>query len=209
MKEVLDKVRLEYRDDYERFINKMERETDEVRLWVLVVMERRDVWLFQLLSCISSLMSARQEKTAAADHYYGLLQLERTRNYQGRISGLQADLDNILARIKARDGDLDRVSAHYRGQLIMVDEDVESLKQKLKSLLQQFALFAQSSLQGVNEVEIYSKLLDFEYDRLSTERKEVRNIISDNILYNSLSVQSLSERDHFLQQGSGWLSPGL
>ena len=154
-------------------------------------------------------MSARQEKTAAADHYYGLLQLERTRNYQGRISGLQADLDNILARIKARDGDLDRVSAHYRGQLIMVDEDVESLKQKLKSLLQQFALFAQSSLQGVNEVEIYSKLLDFEYDRLSTERKEVRNIISDNILYISLSVQSLSERDHFLQQGSGWLSPGL
>ena len=206
---MLDKVRLEYRDDYERFINKMERETDEVRLWVLVVMERRDVWLFQLLSCISSLMSARQEKTAAADHYYGLLQLERTRNYQGRISGLQADLDNILARIKARDGDLDRVSAHYRGQLIMVDEDVESLKQKLKSLLQQFALFAQSSLQGVNEVEIYSKLLDFEYDRLSTERKEVRNIISDNILYISLSVQSLSERDHFLQQGSGWLSPGL
>ena len=209
MKEVLDKVRLEYRDDYERFINKMERETDEVRVWVLVVMERRDVWLFQLLSCISSLMSARQEKTAAADHYYGLLQLERTRNYQGRISGLQADLDNILARIKARDGDLDRVSAHYRGQLIMVDEDVESLKQKLKSLLQQFALFAQSSLQGVNEVEIYSKLLDFEYDRLSTERKEVRNIISDNILYISLSVQSLSERDHFLQQGSGWLSSGL
>ena len=206
---MLDKVRLEYRDDYERFINKMERETDEVRLWVLVVMERRDVWLFQLLSCISSLMSARQEKTAAADHYYGLLQLERTRNYQGRISGLQADLDNILARIKARDGDLDRVSAHYRGQLIMVDEDVESLKQKLKSLLQQFALFAQSSLQGVNEVEIYSKLLDFEYDRLSTERKEVRNIISDNILYISLSVQSLSERDHFLQQGSGWLSSRL
>ena len=38
MKEVLDKVRLEYRDDYERFINKMEKETDEVRVWVLVVM---------------------------------------------------------------------------------------------------------------------------------------------------------------------------
>ena len=32
MKEVLDKVRLEYRDDYERFITKMERETDEVRV---------------------------------------------------------------------------------------------------------------------------------------------------------------------------------
>ena len=31
MKEVLDKVRLEYRDDYEKFIHKMERETDEVR----------------------------------------------------------------------------------------------------------------------------------------------------------------------------------
>ena len=36
MKEVLDKVRLEYRDDYERFINKMERETDEVRVLVVV-----------------------------------------------------------------------------------------------------------------------------------------------------------------------------
>ena len=38
MKEVLDKVRLEYRDDYERFINKMERETDEVRMVVVMMM---------------------------------------------------------------------------------------------------------------------------------------------------------------------------
>ena len=38
MKEVLDKVRLEYRDDYEIFINKMERETDEVRMVVMRVM---------------------------------------------------------------------------------------------------------------------------------------------------------------------------
>ena len=37
MKEVLDKVRLEYRDDYERFITKMERETDEVRVLVVLV----------------------------------------------------------------------------------------------------------------------------------------------------------------------------
>ena len=35
MKEVLDKVRLEYRDDYEKFINKMERETDEVSVVVV------------------------------------------------------------------------------------------------------------------------------------------------------------------------------
>ena len=139
------------------------------------------------MSCISSLMTARLEKTAAADHYSGLLELERMRNYQGRISGLQADLDNILARIKARDGDLDRVSAHYRRELIMVDEDLEKLKQKLKSLLDQFALFAKSSLEGTNEVEIYSKLLDFEYDRLSSERQEVKTRLStvrllDNLL---------------------------
>ena len=37
MKEVLDKVRLEYRDDYEKFINKMERETDEVSVVVVLV----------------------------------------------------------------------------------------------------------------------------------------------------------------------------
>ena len=37
MKEVLDKVRLEYRDDYEKFINKMERETDEVSVVVVEV----------------------------------------------------------------------------------------------------------------------------------------------------------------------------
>ena len=55
----------------------------------------------------------------------------------------------------------------------MVDEDLEKLKQKLKSLLHQFALFAKCSLQGTNEVEIYSKLLDFEYDRLSSDRLEV------------------------------------
>ena len=155
--------------------------------------------MFQLLSCISSLMSARLERTAAADHYSGLLELERTRNYQGRISALQTDLDSILARIKARDGDLDRVSAHYRRELIMVEEDVEKLKQKLKSLLEQFALFAKSSLQGTNEVEIYSKLLDFEYDRLSSDRLEV-NTTNTFILtsLSSLSVQSLSERDRLL-----------
>ena len=49
-------------------------------------------------------------------------------------------------------------------------------------LLQQFALFARSSLEGTNEVEIYSKLLDFEYDRLSTERQEVKTKLSDNLL---------------------------
>lgn len=38
MKEVLDKVRLEYRDEYEMFINKMERETDEVRMVMVVIM---------------------------------------------------------------------------------------------------------------------------------------------------------------------------
>ena len=81
-------------------------------------------------------MSARMEKTAAAEHHSGLLELERTRNYQGRISGLQADLDTILARIKARDGDLDRVSAHYRQELIMVDEDLEKLKQSRIARLQ-------------------------------------------------------------------------
>ena len=37
MKEVLDKVRLEYRDDYEKFINKMERETDEVSVVVVLL----------------------------------------------------------------------------------------------------------------------------------------------------------------------------
>ena len=39
MKEVLDKVRLEYRDDYEKFITKMERETDEVRAVVMVAVQ--------------------------------------------------------------------------------------------------------------------------------------------------------------------------
>ena len=129
------------------------------------------------------------EKNAAADHYFGLLELERLRNYPARISGLQADLDNVLARIKARDGDLDRVSAHYRRELIMVDEDVEELKVKLRSLLQQFALFARSSLEGTNEVEIYSKLLDFEYDRLSSERVEVNTIIL-YFIYISLSLST-------------------
>lgn len=157
-------------------------------------------------------MTARMEKTAAADHYSGLLELEKMRNYQGRISVLQGDLDSILARIKARDGDLDRVSAHYRRELIMVDEDLEKLKQKLKSLLHQFALFAKCSLEGTNEVEIYSKLLDFEYDRLSSDRLEVNTshsfIFTTSPLF-PLSVQSLSERDHLLHEGSGGFSSGL
>ena len=115
------------------------------------------------------------------------------RNYQGRISGLQADLDNILAKIKARDGDLDKVSAHYRRELIMVDEDLEKLKQKLKSLLHQFAQFAKCSLEGTNEVEIYSKLLDFEYERLSSDRVEVNTILTTSY-YHISSLPSLSTK---------------
>ena len=45
MKEVLDKVRLEYRDEYEIFINKMERETDEVRIVMVELVVIMVVWM--------------------------------------------------------------------------------------------------------------------------------------------------------------------
>ena len=155
MKEILDKVRLEYRDDYEKFINKMERETDE------------------LLSCISSLMSARMEKTAAGVHYSSLLELERMRNYQARISGLQADTQNIMDKIRERDNDLDKLSHHYRRERVLVDEELEKLKLKLEKLLQQFTMFARCRLQGSSELEIYNQLLEFEAARVTEEKHEV------------------------------------
>ena len=171
MKEVLDKVRLEYRDDYERFIKKMERETDEVRNDLLK--NNILISILKLLSCISSLMSARMEKTAAGFHYSSLLELERMRNYQARISGLQADTQNIMDKIRERDNDLDKLSHHYRRERVLVDEELEKLKLKLEKLLQQFTMFARCRLQGSSELEIYNQLLEFEAARVTEEKHEV------------------------------------
>ena len=118
-------------------------------------------------------MSARMEKTAAAVHFSSLLELERMRNYQARITGLQADTQNIMDRIRDRDNELDRLSVHYRRERVMVDEELEKLKLKLEKLLQQFTMFAKCQLQDTNEVEIYSKLLHFEQERVSEEKQEV------------------------------------
>ena len=118
-------------------------------------------------------MTARMEKTTAATHYSSLLELERMRNYEARIRDLQADAVIILERIKDKDNDLDRLSAHYRNERILVDEELEKLKVKLEKLLEQFTMFAKCKLQDTKELEIYSKLLDFENDRLFTEKQQV------------------------------------
>ena len=137
-------------------------------------------------------MSARMEKAAAAEHYTALLDLERTRNYQARISGLQEDNDNIMDRIKDRDNDLDRLSTHYRRERILVDEELEKLKLRVENLLTQFTMFAKCKLQDTNEVEIYSKLLDFEQDRLSSETQQVRSPSPRTVLTSPLSTKPQS-----------------
>ena len=118
-------------------------------------------------------MSARMEKTAAGVHYSSLLELERMRNYQARITSLQADTQNIMDKIRERDNDLDKLSHHYRRERVLVDEELEKLKLKLEKLLQQFTMFAKCRLQGSSELEIYNQLLEFEAARVTEEKHEV------------------------------------
>ena len=120
-----------------------------------------------MLKCIEDVIAARVDKAAAADHYAALQQLEIQRNYPARIQKLEEDLEQLLCTIQDKSTDLDNLGTDYHLNMEMIDAEMDKLKEALKSLLEQFNEYAKDKYGITNEVAIYSKLLDFEQQRLT------------------------------------------
>ena len=64
-----------------------------------------------------SLILARMPKNAAALHSSALLELERMRNYQGRINQLETDRDRLERVIRNMEGDIGHLAMKYKDQV--------------------------------------------------------------------------------------------
>merc|ERR1711936_430303 len=104
MKAALHKVRLEYQQDYQKFIKKIETESAEI------------------MQFLEDLIQARMTKKTAATHSSALLELERMRNYQGRINQLEQDRDRLEDAIKKAEGNIDNIALEYKNQLASLDK---------------------------------------------------------------------------------------
>ena len=130
-----------------------------------------------MLRCIEDLIEARVDKAAAADQYAALQQLELERNYPARIQKLEDDLEKLLYSIQNKTSDLDNLSSGYYQNMEMAEAELSKLKEAFRGLLEQFTEYANTKYGITNEVAIYSKLLDFEHERLQAVTQKVDIII--------------------------------
>ena len=121
-------------------------------------------------------MDARVD-AAATDHHHALLELETRRNYDERIRRLENDIQMLLGSLH---DNRDQQQDHIR-QMEDLERDVDELKEKLRELLKQFSEYTQWKLGGTNEILIYSRLLDFEQDRLGSIKQQVHQLLINQI----------------------------
>merc|ERR1712212_608425 len=88
MKAALHKVRMEYQQDYQKFILKIETESDEI------------------MRFYEGLIQARLHKNAAGMQHSSLIELEKMRNYQGRITQLETDRNRLEGVITNMEGSI-------------------------------------------------------------------------------------------------------
>lgn len=170
MKVALHKVRLEYQQDYEKFILKIETESAEI------------------MQFYESLILARMPKNAAALHSSALLELERMRNYQGRINQLETDRDRLEGVIRNMEGDIGHLAMKYKDQLAVLDQQLGDLKCKLRDLFTEFSSFAKWKYGHSHEVTIYSRLMQYEQSRLEETKPPVQVSLEERTERNGRSV---------------------
>jgi len=152
MKAALHKVRLEYQQEYQKFIQKIEAESAEI------------------MQFYEALIQARMPRNAASLHYSDLLELERMRNYQGRIDQLKTDRDRLEDIIQRAEGNIGNSALEYKDQLAALDLQLAAFKSKLKDLFSEFSSFAGWKYGHTHEISIYSRLLQYEQGRLEEDR---------------------------------------
>ena len=65
-----------------------------------------------------ALIAARMPKTAAALNSSALLELEKIRNYQGRISQLREDTQRLVGVVARKQGDAEDLQLEYKDKVI-------------------------------------------------------------------------------------------
>jgi len=163
MKVALHKVRLEYQQDYEKFILKIETESAEI------------------MRFYEALIQARLPKNAAAMHSSTLIELERMRNYQGRINQLDTDRARLEDVIRNMEGNIDHLAMEYKGQLASLDQQLADLKSRLRDLFEEFSSFAKWKYGHSHEITIYSRLMQYEQSRLEETKPPVTTFIATNL----------------------------
>jgi len=158
MKAALEKARQSYQFKYKEFIQKIERDADEImRLYEDIMRERT---------------------LKSSDRKNMLLDLESSRAYQLRINHLLADIRDFDSRIGSLEGKIGGLDADYRNKLGHLDADLNALKKKLRDLFAMFSAFAQTRYNETNEVSIYNSLLGFEEGRLTDNMHRVQRKVT-------------------------------
>eukprot|EP00092_Neocalanus_flemingeri_P015332 GFUD01016584.1.p1 GENE.GFUD01016584.1~~GFUD01016584.1.p1 ORF type:complete len:510 (+),score=191.20 GFUD01016584.1:123-1652(+) len=177
MKAALHKVRLEYQQDYQKFIQKIETESAEI------------------MQFFEALIQARMHKNAAAMNYSSLLELERMRNYQGRIDQLETDRDRLEGIIRMAEGNIGNLALEYKDQLADLDQKLEALKFKLRDLFTEFSSFAKWKYGHSHEITIYSRLLQYEQGRLEENKPPMQVSVEEKTERSVRSVAVVLGRD--------------
>ena len=82
-------------------------------------------------------------------------------------------MEKLLYSIQNKTSDLDNLSSDYHLNMEMADAELSKLKEAFRGLLEQFTEYANIKYGVTNEVAIYSKLLDFEQERLMAVKQKV------------------------------------
>jgi len=177
MKAALHKVRLEYQQDYQKFILKIETESDEI------------------MRFYEGLIQARLPKNAAAMQHSSLIELEKMRNYQGRINQLDTDRNRLEEVIRNMEGSIDHLELEYKDQLAALDQQLVDLKARLRSLFEEFSSFAKWKYGHSHEVTIYSRLMQYEQNRLEETKPPKQVSVTERTERIGQSVDMVLDRE--------------
>jgi len=149
IKECLETMRGKYQAQYTEFIQKLERDANEIiRLYEDILREKFN--------------PKRRD---------GLLAIWEGRNYQGRIEILLRDIEELKRKIAALEA-TDK-EGWYKAQIAELEAKIKAIMDDIRALFGRFNAFTASRFKEVNEVSLYKQFLDFEERRMSSRTTKV------------------------------------
>jgi len=195
MRMKLDEARQHYKREYVQFIQELERKAKEI------------------MEIYEQLIEARTSKNP--EYRLQMLELEKKRNYDKRISDLAADIRSIELKLKNLRDMMNVLGNQYNPQMRAMDEEMERLKEQLRELFNRMIQFAMSRYDETLEIGIFGHLLTSEETRFQEEtrtRKKsvtVRKSVADRRTGSIAEGSSLhsSESYSYNRKESGYFSP--
>jgi len=193
MKERLSKYRKMYQERYQQFIERIEKDAEEIMSLYKEVGEH-----------IQTGTEAKIQKDFV---------MERNQNYEARIKSLNHDVRELKIRVQKLESNSDSSGEQYKRQLVQCEEDSTAIRRKLSDLLRMFTEFARWKYSTQGELAIYGELLVHEQDRVrdSTGRDQLTVTVSESTSRKSVSSQMKSDASRkssrMSRKDSGIFSP--